>query len=96
MTSIFQKRKKRLKIAFLIFSVVELYIIVNFVACNSSEDSRFSRRSMNYYDDDAFGYDQSEQEEQEEQLSEREQLIQRMEAEYSRFLGTQTEDNIIP
>ena len=93
MTSIFQKRKKRLKIAFLIFSVVELYIIVNFVACNSSEDSRFSRRSMNYYDDDAFGYDQSEQE---EQLSEREQLIQRMEAEYSRFLGTQTEDNIIP
>lgn len=93
MTSIFQKRKKRLKIAFLIFSVVELYIIVNLVACNGSEDSRFSRRSMNYYDDDAFGYDQSEQE---EQLSEREQLIQRMEAEYSRFLGTQTEDNIIP
>jgi len=93
MTSIFKKRKKRLRIAFLIFSVVELYIIVNFVACNGSEDSRFSRRSMNYYDDDAFGYDQSEQE---EQLSEREELIQRMEAEYSRFLGTQTEDNIIP
>lgn len=80
-------------IAFLIFSVVELYIIVNFVACNGSEDSRFSRRSMNYYDDDAFGYDQSEQE---EQLSEREKLIQRTEAEYSRVLGTQTEDNIIP
>lgn len=93
MTSIFQKRKKRLIIAFLIFSVVELYIIVNFVACNGSEDSRFSRRSMNYYDDDAFGYDQSEQE---EQLSEREKLIQRTEAEYSRVLGTQTEDNIIP
>ena len=93
MTSIFQKRKKRLKIAFLIFSVVELYVIVNFVACNGSEDSRFSRRSMNYYDDDAFGYDQSEQE---EQLSEREKLIQRTEAEYSRVLGTQTEDNIIP
>ena len=93
MTSIFQKRKKRLRIAFLIFSVVELYIIVNFVACNGSEDSRFSRRTMNYYDDDAFGYDQSEQE---EQLSEREELIQRMEAENSRFLGTQTEDNIIP
>lgn len=95
MTSIFQKRKrkKRLMIAFLIFSVVELYIIVNFVACNGSEDSRFSRRSMNYYDDDAFGYDQSEQE---EQLSEREKLIQRTEAEYSRVLGTQTEDNIIP
>ncbi len=80
-------------IAFLIFSVVELYVIVNFVACNGSEDSRFSRRSMNYYDDDAFGYDQSEQE---EQLSEREKLIQRTEAEYSRVLGTQTEDNIIP
>ena len=93
MTSIFQKRKKRLIIAFPIFSVVELYIIVNFVACNGSEDSRFSRRSMNYYDDDAFGYDQSEQE---EQLSEREKLIQRTEAEYSRVLGTQTEDNIIP
>lgn len=80
-------------IAFLIFSVVELYVIVNFVACNGSEDSRFSRRSMNYYDDDAFGYDQSEQE---EQLSEREKLIQRTEAEYSRVLGTQTEDDIIP
>ncbi len=93
MTSIFQKRKKRLIIAFLIFSVVELYVIVNFVACNGSEDSRFSRRSMNYYDDDAFGYDQSEQE---EQLSEREKLIQRMDAEHSRVLGTQTEDNIIP
>ena len=93
MTSIFQKRKKRLIIAFLIFSVVELYIIVSFVACNGSEDSRFSRRSMNYYDDDAFGYDQSEQE---EQLSEREKLIQIMDAEQSRVLGTQTEDNIIP
>ena len=48
---------------------------------------------MNYYDDDAFGYDQSEQE---DQLSEREKLIQRMDAEHSRVLGTQTEDNIIP